>query len=206
MIEAHYTRSCRFVPVRRVLVVGHIIPAERYPGHHDDPANLRTMCVSCKQQPARPDRHRSGRRPSPLELPLLPRPRWSSGTTAVASGRRCRVARGRWRSSTTTPAGRDCPQLSCDDHDHGPGLRDRELRLNPLACAIRQVDQQVRGLLEPHADQRTLFAGVRRAVGRCASDTVFRWTRKLARNSRISRPESDLRGIRRASAAAPPGL
>lgn len=46
-IPEHRTRSGQLVPGRHRLVVGHIVPAERYPGHHDDPANLRTMCVAC---------------------------------------------------------------------------------------------------------------------------------------------------------------
>jgi 5-methylcytosine-specific restriction endonuclease McrA len=35
------------MPGRYRLVVGQIVPAERYEGRHDDTANLRTMCVSC---------------------------------------------------------------------------------------------------------------------------------------------------------------
>jgi 5-methylcytosine-specific restriction endonuclease McrA len=46
-IPPHLTQSGRFIAGRRRLVVGHITPAERYAGHHDDPRNLRTMCVSC---------------------------------------------------------------------------------------------------------------------------------------------------------------
>lgn len=47
LIPAHASKSGRWIPTRRLLVVGHIVPAERYPGHHDDPRNLRTMCSSC---------------------------------------------------------------------------------------------------------------------------------------------------------------
>lgn len=46
-IPEHVSRSGRRIPGRYRLVVGHIVPAERYAGHHDDPANLRTLCTSC---------------------------------------------------------------------------------------------------------------------------------------------------------------
>jgi 5-methylcytosine-specific restriction endonuclease McrA len=46
-IPAHTSRSGRQLPGRFRLVVGHVVPAEQYRGSHDDPRNLRTMCVSC---------------------------------------------------------------------------------------------------------------------------------------------------------------
>lgn len=46
-IREHVTASGRFVKGRFLLVVGHIVPAEQYGGHHDDPTNLRTLCSSC---------------------------------------------------------------------------------------------------------------------------------------------------------------
>jgi len=62
--------------------VGHIIPAERYPGRHNDERNLRTMCVACNNsqrelddeqwqeaRTAREGSHRSAR------VPIFPRRR-----------------------------------------------------------------------------------------------------------------------------------
>jgi 5-methylcytosine-specific restriction endonuclease McrA len=46
-IPGHFSKSGRWIPSRQLLVVGHIVPAERFPGSHDSVSNLRTMCSSC---------------------------------------------------------------------------------------------------------------------------------------------------------------
>lgn len=46
-IKGHYSKSGRWIEGRRILICAHRVPAERYPGHHDDMTNLRTLCVGC---------------------------------------------------------------------------------------------------------------------------------------------------------------
>jgi hypothetical protein len=46
-IPPHVSKSGRVMPGRVRLVVGHVVPFERSGMRHDDPRNLRTMCVRC---------------------------------------------------------------------------------------------------------------------------------------------------------------
>ncbi len=58
------------------LQVGHRIPAERYPGPHDDPANLWTLCRGCNasQGNRTPEEWRAARSGRLVRLGLLQEP------------------------------------------------------------------------------------------------------------------------------------
>ena len=64
---------------KRSFPVGHIVPPERYAGHHDDPANLQTLCWACNssQSNRTSEEWRAARSGRLVNLGILDGPRTS---------------------------------------------------------------------------------------------------------------------------------